>query len=176
MAIYYNNGFNLLPTQSDNEQAIEAHSQDSSVLNYLLYARDWAYSQQQETMGKRRDFAIIKHLANSVEELWITPKPLIHRVGSGSKPFRLLGGQEVVLSEDDVRVEQLSKRYPLDQIFGYGIQYCINPVLNPQGKIDISKSSIYELLFLDDSNPIDWTLNLRQVRDNRNDGKIPLIP
>lgn len=170
-----NNGFNLPPILSGNENTIEPHTQQSRTLNYLTYAHDWAYSNQIETMGYRRDFVIVKKTLSSNQELWITPKPVIHRVGSGSKPFRLLGGQEVTLSEDDVRVEGISKRYKLEDIWSFGIQYVLNPVLNNQGKIDLERSSTYELVFLDDSHPLTWTLNIRQNRDSRNYG-VPLIP
>ncbi len=166
-----NNGFNLPPMISGNEQSIEPHTQRSATLNYLTYASDWAHSHQLETMGYRRDFVIVK---NGIET-WITPKPIVHRVGSGSKPFRLLGGQEVTLSEDDVRVEGISKRYPLELIWSYGVTYVLNPILGIDGKLDLGLSSTYELVFLDDSNPISWTLNIRQQRDSRNYG-VPLIP
>lgn len=172
----YDNGFNRPPTASGNEQPITRSVHQSRTLNYLSFASDWVMSKQIETMGMRRDFIVITRSTAGITEEWISPKPLIHRVGSGSKPFRLLGGQEVILSEDDVRVEGISKRYPLSTIWSYGTQYVMNPVLDPNsGLIDLDQSSVYELVFLDDSQPLFWTLNLRQIHDSRSNG-IPLIP
>lgn len=170
------NGFNLPPRYTGNEQIIEQAETTSSALNYLIYARDWALTGQKETLGSRRDFVIIKLSGNDQIETWIKPLPYIHRIGTGSKPYRLVGGQELTLSEDDIRVSGISKRYPLSTVWSYGVVYVLNPVLRLDGKVDLEKSSVYELVFLDDSDPTSWTLNLRQQRDSRNYGKVPLIP
>lgn len=170
------NGYNLPPTLAGNEQPITTQSQTSAGLNYLIYARDWLLSGQSETLGKRRDMVIVKLRNNLQEEINVNPKPTIKRVGSGSKPYRLLGGQEVILSEDDIRVSGISKRYRLDQVWSYGTLYVLNPVRLPDGKVDLNNSSVYELIFLDDSDPTSWTLNLRQQRDSRSIGSVAVIP
>ncbi len=169
------NGFNQPPTYSGNERNLEQTAIESSTLNYLIYARDFALTGQKESMGARRDFVVVKLTPTDQIENWIKPTPYIHRIGSGSKPYRLVGGQELVLSEDDVRVTGISKRYSLSEIWNYGVVYVLNPIVE-LGKINLEKSSVYELIFLDDSDPTSWTLNLRQQRDSRNYGKVALIP
>lgn len=118
----------------------------------------------------RRDFFIINHIGNTVTATPVTPKPYIDRVGSTSKPYRLLSGQEVQLSENDLRVKGVSKRYALPEIWQWGTMYCTNPVYNVGGDLDLDKSTLYELIYIDDSHPLYWVLNLRQKTDSRYNG------
>ena len=92
----------------------------------------------------------------------ILPRPRISRVGTKSRPFRLLSGREIQLSEDDLRVTGISKRYTPSEIYRVGTYYRIgNPMLG---------QSDHELVFLDDSDPITYSLTIRQRTDDRYPG------
>lgn len=97
----------------------------------------------------------------------LSPLPHVSRVGSKSKPYRLLSGQEIQLSEDDIRVHGISKRYRLDQIWQWGLVYILDPQYLPSGLVDLERSTVCELVYIDDSSPITWTLNLRKRSDSR---------
>ena len=90
----------------------------------------------------------------------IKPRPIINRVGTKSRPFRLLSGQEIQLSEDDLRVTGVSKAYEPEQIGAYGTYYQIG-VDQGQGL------ALYDLLFIDDSDPLTYSLTLRKREDTR---------
>lgn len=90
----------------------------------------------------------------------IKPRPIINRVGTKSRPFRLLSGQEIQLSEDDLRVTGVSKAYEPEQIGAYGVYYQIG---TDQGQ----GLALYDLLFIDDSDPLTYSLTLRKREDTR---------
>jgi len=168
-------GFNQPTTPTTTQPPIIDHTGNAGNyqgwLNNGVTMRDYL-ANTLETIDTtfRRDFFIINHSGFTVTVTPITPKPYIDRVGSTSKPYRLLSGQEVQLSENDLRVKGVSKRYPLSTIWQWGTLYCTNPVYDLGGNIDIQKSTVYELIFLDDSNPLYWVLNLRQKTDSRYNG------
>ena len=92
----------------------------------------------------------------------ILPRPSISRIGTKSRPFRLLSGKEIQLSEDDLRITGISKRYPVDQIYRVGTFYRIgNPAI---GQME------FELVFIDDSDPLTYSLTIRQRDDDRYQG------
>jgi hypothetical protein len=72
-----------------------------------------------------------------------------------------------MLSEDDLRVEGISKRYSLQDVWHWGLLYVIDPVFEAGGAIDLEASTVCELVFLDDSRPLTWVLNLRRKADHR---------
>lgn len=100
-------------------------------------------------------------------ETEILPRPYISRVGSKARPYRLLSGQEIQLSEDDIRVHGISKRYALSDIWQWGTLYVLDPVRGVDGGVDLDRSTVCELVFIDDSNALTWTLNLRKRSDSR---------
>ena len=100
-------------------------------------------------------------------ETEILPRPYISRVGSKARPYRLLSGQEIQLSEDDIRVYGISKRYALSDIWQWGVLYILDPIRDTSGRVDLGGSTVCELVFIDDSNPLTWTLNLRKRSDSR---------
>jgi hypothetical protein len=98
----------------------------------------------------------------------VSPRPYIQRVGTESRPVRLLSGNEVILSEDDLRVTGISKRYSINDIWHWGLVYVIDPVFLPNTQtVDLDQSTCCELVFLDDSHPLHWQLNLRRKQDHR---------
>ena len=92
----------------------------------------------------------------------ILPRPRISRVGTKSRPFRLLSGREIQLSEDDLRVTGISKRYTPAEIYRVGTFYRVgDPTIG---------TSDFELVFLDDSDPVTYSLTIRQRTDDRYPG------
>jgi 2-hydroxy-3-keto-5-methylthiopentenyl-1-phosphate phosphatase len=168
-------GFNLPAQPTINQPPIVDHTGTSmnyqGWLNNGVTMRDYL-ANTSETIDTTflRDFFVVSHSGTSVTVTPILPKPYIDRVGSTSKPYRLLSGQEVQLSENDLRVKGISKRYSLSTIWQWGTYYCTNPIYDGDGNIDLSKSTLYELIFIDDSNPLYWVLNLRQKTDSRYNG------
>ena len=168
------NGFNLPPLLQGTEQPIEQNRQTHTLLNSMVYSRDWIRSGMTENLGDRRDLIIVKHFQTGDIFTQIFPTPKINRLGTKSKPFRILGGNEVTLSEDDIRVDEVSKRYALAEIWSYGCEYIINPVYT-LGVLDLLKSTVCELIFVDDSKPLTWSLTLRKKLDSRSTGAV-VIP
>ena len=164
-------GFNTPPIVSGVANNQMATPQISSWLASGITQRDMITRQYQVIdTGFYRDFYTVQYTLNNSPVITpITPRPYINRIGSTSKPYRLLSGQEVQLSEDDVRVTGISKRYSLSQIWQWGMLYLLNPIVT-QGAIDIGKSTLYELVFIDDSSPLYWVLNLRKRSDSRSNG------
>ena len=164
-----NNGFNLPPMLQGREITIQPIEQTHTLLGSMVYGRDWVRSGISENLGDRRDLIIVKHFQTGDVFTRIEPTPKINRLGTKSKPFRILGGNEVTLSEDDIRVDEISKRYKLSDIWAYGCEYIINPVYT-SGNLDLSKSTVCELIFVDDSKPLTWSLTLRKKLDSRSNG------
>jgi hypothetical protein len=107
-------------------------------------------------------------LNNGIETVTeILPRPSINRIGTKSRPFRLLSGREIQLSEDDLRVTGISKRYRIEQIYCVGMRYRIG---NPE-----IATSDHELVFLDDSDPLSYSITIRQYHDDRYPG-YPQLP
>lgn len=167
-------GFNVPTAPTDTQPPIIDHTGSGTYQGWLnngVTMRDYlANTLEMIDTTFRRDFFIINHSGATVTVTPITPKPYIDRVGSTSKPYRLLSGQEVQLSENDLRVKGVSKRYPLSTIWQWGTLYCTNPIYKQNGDLDIEKSTVYELIFIDDSHPLYWVLNLRQKTDSRYNG------
>jgi hypothetical protein len=169
------NGFNQPTPPTNTQPPIVDHSPSvpySSWLNSGVTMRDFLVNSFEVIdTSFLRDFYLVQYSSSgSVTTKAITPKPYIDRIGSTSKPYRLLSGQEVQLSENDLRVRGISKRYALSEVWQWGTLYCTNPVFNPDGSIDLDSSTLYELIFIDDSNPLYWVLNLRQKTDSRYNG------
>jgi hypothetical protein len=168
-------GFNQPTTPTDTQPPILDHTGSSTGyqgwLNNGVTMRDFlSNGLEQIDTTFRRDFFLISNTSGSISVTPVTPKPYIDRVGSTSKPYRLLSGQEVQLSENDLRVKGISKRYPLSEIWQWGTFYCTNPVYGAGGELDLEKSTLYELIYIDDSHPLYWVLNLRQKTDSRYNG------
>lgn len=126
-----------------------------------LVARHQAVSiEQSDPIFIRRD---IEGQSTVVTE--IKPRPVINRVGTKSKPFRLLSGQEIQLSEDDIRVEGISKAYRPESIAAYGIYYQIGDPDPLTGSV-----ALYDLIFVDDSDPLTYKMTIRKREDNRYKG------
>ena len=168
-------GFNTPTPPTTTQPPLLDHTGISSNyqgwLNHGVTMRDYL-SNTLETIDTtfQRDFFIVSKSGTSTTVTPIIPKPYVDRVGSQSKPYRLLSGQEVQLSENDLRVKGISKRYPLSTVWQWGTLYCTNPVYSSPGVVDLTKSTLYELIFLDDSHPLYWVLNLRQKTDSRYNG------
>jgi hypothetical protein len=90
----------------------------------------------------------------------ILPRPIVNRIGTKSRPFRLLSGQEIQLSEDDLRITGISKAYTPEAIGSYGTYYQIGQDLG-QG------AALYDLLFIDDSDPLTYSITVRKREDTR---------
>jgi hypothetical protein len=168
-------GFNTPTTPTTSQPPIVNHTGSAGNyqgwLNNGVTMRDYL-ANSWETIDTTflRDFLVVTNVGGTVTTTAITPKPYIDRVGSTSKPYRLLSGQEVQLSENDLRVKGISKRYALSEIWQWGTYYCTNPVYDLSGGVDLAKSTLYELIYIDDSNPLYWVLNLRQKTDSRYNG------
>lgn len=171
-------GYNVPPSPTAHQPPLIDHTGVTgyqSWLNHGVTMRDYLSNTQEGVETSfMRDFFVISHRVSAgVSSTLVTPiipKPYIDRVGSSSKPYRLLSGQEVQLSENDLRVRGVSKRYPLSTIWQWGTLYCTNPIYKPDGGLDLDKSTLYELIYIEDSHPLYWVLNLRQRTDSRYNG------
>ena len=166
------NGFHTPPTPTGNEPGYtSSNSGFSSWLNNGVTQRDYLTQQYQRVdTGGYRELYTVLNSASGQTVTQIVPSPLVRRVGGNSKPYRLLSGQEVQLSEDDLRVSGISKRYPISTIWQWGVLYLLNPYKDATGAIDVERSTLYELVYLEDSHPLYWVLNLRRRSDDRNKG------
>ena len=142
---------------------VPAHSPDFRTWGNSVGAFDLLQSRSSSNDPEQADPFFVVNRDNGVDTVTeILPRPRISRVGTKSRPFRLLSGREIQLSEDDLRVTGISKRYPPGDVYRVGTFYRI-------GDTNIGQSD-YELVFLDDSDPVSYSLTIRQRSDDRYQG------
>jgi hypothetical protein len=150
-------------------QTIDPGYSDTRLVTTAQTQRDYLAARYQgHATGSNRSLWVVRTSEAGVQTSFkIEPNPTIDRVGTKSRPYRLLSGKEIQLSEDDFRVNGVSRRYPLASLFGWGVLYVLDPVITV-GVIDLDASTVCDLIMVDDSNPIVYQLTLKRREDSRN--------
>jgi hypothetical protein len=105
----------------------------------------------------------LRDVMAGTETLEIKPRPSIESIGTQSRPFRLLRGQEIQISEDDLRITGITKRYPPNEIAGYGVYYQIGDGVGDDRQL-------FDIVLFHDEDPLTYSVTIRRRTGARNQG------